>query len=314
MPFFRYENWKPTAESIRLLDLANSVIEEFQRDGFTLTVRQLYYQLVGKDLIDNDTASYRMVLNVVRRGRRAGFIDWNAIEDRTRNLRDLSHWETAKEVVEGASKWFNLDLWKDQDNRPEVWVEKDALLGVVERVCQKNDVPFFSCRGFVSDSEAWIAAQRLNKWILGDRKRKDKGEKAAQVPYVLHLSDHDPSGVFMTEDLEKRLGLFMGWKRPFPIIRLALTLAQIDEYGLPPNPAKKKDKRYKAYVAKYDTTSSWELDALSPAVIEGLIRGQLEKIRDAKKWKVRIKKEARFRDELGQIGEQWEDVCDNFVV
>ena len=126
--------------------------------------------------------------------RYAGLVSWEALEDRTRSIRSLGHWESPADIIESASKSYHHDLWRGQENRVEVWVEKDALLGVLEPVCERNDVAYFSCRGNTSASEMWVGAQRLIRH-----------EKEKQQPWVRYLGDHDPSGVDMTRDVKTGL-------------------------------------------------------------------------------------------------------------
>ena len=110
--------------------------------------------------------------------------------DRTRELRTLSHWDDPSSIVEACSKQFNLDLWDKQPFRPEVWIEKDALVGVFERVCRELDVPLFSCRGYTSQSEMWVAGQRMLQY-----------KRNKQTPVIFHFGDHDPSGKDMSRDI-----------------------------------------------------------------------------------------------------------------
>ncbi len=141
------------AKTAAMIDHANSIIAEYQARGFTLTLRQLYYQFVARSLIDNKQSEYKRLGDVIKNGRRAGLIDWEAIEDRTRNMRDHPSWDSPAGLVAAAAEQYREDLWLGQDFRLEVWIEKDALLGVIERVCDDYRVPYFACRGNNSDAE-----------------------------------------------------------------------------------------------------------------------------------------------------------------
>jgi hypothetical protein len=74
---------------------------------------------------------------------------------------------------------------------------KKPLSGVFEGTCRQFDVPLFACRGYVSLSEMWSAAQRLRQY-----------EAAGQQTIILYLGDHDPSGLDMVRDVRERLALF----------------------------------------------------------------------------------------------------------
>lgn len=251
------KSFKP--DRLELIDKINSVIDDYQRQGYSLTLRQAYYQLVARAIIENNERSYKNVGNLINDARLAGLIDWNAIEDRTRNLQRLAHWDSPKEIIGSASYQYRKDVWENQQYYVEVWVEKEALANVVGRVANELDVPYFCCRGYVSQSEMWSAAQRFR-----DRQRRGK------TVVVIHLGDHDPSGIDMSRDIEERLMLFGVDEDMFLFRRIALNMEQIDLYNPPPNPAKLTDSRCGGYIEKYGY-ESWELDALEPRVIHDLI-------------------------------------------
>ena len=234
MPKIAYIEKRFTDASRALIDLANAVIAEYQDQGFVLTLRQLYYQLVARGYIPNRQTEYKRLGALLNDARLAGLVDWTAIEDRTRNLRGLPHWENPQSILRAAARGYHLDRWADQPNYIEVWIEKDALVGVIEGVCTQYDVPYFSCRGYTSASEMWLAAQRL----------RVKGWDGKGTT-ILHLGDHDPSGIDMTRDIAERLALFGA---PVDVVRIALTMDQVAQYDPPPNPAKFTDARYGGYV------------------------------------------------------------------
>ena len=263
MPKIAYIEKKFKPESLALIEKINGVINEYSRQGFSLTLRQVYYQMVARAIIPNSERSYKNLGNLISEARLAGLIDWQAIEDRTRNLRANSHWSTPGSVIDSAAYSYHLDHWAGQENYVEVWVEKDALIGIVGQICRELDVSHFSCRGYVSQSEMWEAARRL-------RRRNDNGQHIV----LLHLGDHDPSGKDMSRDIVDRLQIFETYDVEFH--RLALNMDQIEEYGPPPNPAKLSDSRAAGYIEKYGR-ESWELDALEPQVISDIIREHVTK-------------------------------------
>ncbi len=267
---FVEKNFKPA--SLELIDQANEIITLYQGQGYTLTLRQLYYQFVARDLIDNTMRSYKRLGSVVNDARLAGMMDWEAIEDRTRNLEKNWTFTSPRAAIEQIRKQYYIDMWANQEKRVEVWIEKEALVGVIERVCRELDVPYFACRGYVSQSEQWSAGIRA-------RRRNNKHD---QRTVILHFGDHDPSGIDMTRDNHDRLKMFCGY--PPPIVeRIALNMDQIEQYGPPPNPAKMTDSRFEGYAAQYGE-DSWELDALEPRVIEQLIRDHVDNHRDMDLW------------------------------
>lgn len=270
MPRICYEPKSFTASSLRLIELANEIIAEYAAQGFSLTLRQLYYQLVSRDVIANRQTEYKRLGGIIADARLAGLIDWYAIEDRTRNLQHNSHWSTPREIMQTAVRSYQIDKWEGQQYRPEVWVEKDALSGVVASACEPLDVPYFSCRGYTSASEMWAAGQRFLDYI-----------ERNQTPVVIHLGDHDPSGIDMTRDIQERLRLFTSGR--VNVTRIALNMEQIAQFNPPPNPAKLTDSRANAYIAEYGD-DSWELDALDPATMVRLIEEAILSYRDDLRW------------------------------
>ena len=117
----------------------------------------MYYQLVARDYVPNNLRSYKRVQSTIADAREAGLIDWDAIEDRTRTLRGNSRWDSPQQILQSAYNSYKIDMRENQDHRPEVWIEKDALTGVISGVCNELDVPYFSCRGYASASEVWKA-------------------------------------------------------------------------------------------------------------------------------------------------------------
>ena len=161
MPKICYKEKNFTTNSKLLIDQALLIIEEYEEQGFDLTLRQLYYQFISRDLIPNKVAEYNRLGNIVSDARVAGLIDWDSIVDRTRELKSLGHWETPKEIIESAIYSFHIDKWEEQEFQIEVWIEKEALAGVISGICRKLDIPYFSCKGYTSQSEMWKTGQRL---------------------------------------------------------------------------------------------------------------------------------------------------------
>lgn len=309
MPKIAYKSFNFRNSTLEIIEAANVIIADYQGQGFDLTLRQLYYQFVSRDLfpdswIDpktgskNSEKSYDKLGGIINDARLAGHIDWSAISDRTRYLRELSHWGSPSSIIRSAARSYSLDKWKGQEYRPECWIEKDALVGVIQGICEDLDVPYFSCRGYVSQSEMWATGQRLLGHI-------ENGQK----PYIIHLGDHDPSGVNMTEDIINRLEMFTDGVEgyDFELKRIALNHAQVLQYNPPPNPTKLTDSRANAYIEQYGM-ECWELDALEPSVIVELIQDEIFSIRDADKLEEVEEQEKREKEELEGIRSRYHAV------
>lgn len=293
MPRIQYKEQRITHATEQIIRQANAIINEYTRDGYVLTLRQLYYQFVARGLVANKMQSYRKIGKAVDTGRLLGLIDWEAIVDRTRNLCSIYHSDSARHAVEQVSKTFQIDMWRDQKHRVEIWIEKEALTGILERVCDRNDVPYFAVRGYNSQSEQWRAAQRLEHHIHNGYK-----------PVVIHLGDHDPSGLDASRDIDDRFTLFMGGTA---FERIALNMNQIEELQPPENPAKLTDPRGSEYVAMFGE-SSWELDALPPDYLDRLVQNTIDRFKDPDTWNDAEKEQAHELELLEAAADQWAEV------
>jgi len=289
-----YVNKNFKAATMEIIDQANEIIDEYLDDGMKLTLRQLYYQFVARGLIPNKQTEYKRLGGIISDARLAGLLDWKAIEDRTRYRRSLTHWDDPAEIVESSVWGFQMDHWEGQKYRPEVWIEKEALAGVIEGICQELDVPYFPCKGYVSQSEMWVAAMRLKRTNLQDE----------QIPVIIHLGDHDPSGIDMTRDIIDRMEVFQVNMGRWECNRIALNIDQIQEYNPPPNPAKTTDSRYQGYITEFGE-DSWELDALEPRVMRDLIRKTVEPLRNNDVYQDVINQEKIYKDQLQEFVDDW---------
>lgn len=311
MTKIKYQNFAFREQTNNIIEMVNQIIVSYQRQGYDLTLRQLYYQLISRyyeelpqSWIDpktgskNNEKSYDKLGGIVNDGRLAGLIDWSAIVDRTRAVKSLSHWSNPASIIDSCVWSYRLDKWENQEYRPECWIEKDALRGVITGVCQELDIPHFSCRGYSSQSEMWTTGQRMIRHIQNE-----------QAPYIIHLGDHDPSGIDMTNDIIKRLEMFTGEYEGegFFIKRIALNYDQVQQYNPPNNPAKLTDSRANAYIDQYGE-SCWELDALDPNTISDLIRDEVYSIRDVDKLEEMNQREELEKEELKLIKTHYSEV------
>jgi hypothetical protein len=294
-PLICYEPHRFGKRKRAMIDQANEIINRYVAQRFILTLRQLHYRFVAQDLMPNTQRDYKRLGILLSQARRAGLIDWGAIEDRGRNLRAVPTWESPQDLLNGAARNYREDLWADQEHYVEVWFEKDALIGVFDRAANPWRIPFTSCRGYTSDSEAWAAAQRF-------RNQVDAGRDVI----VLHFGDHDPSGVDMSRDIENRLALFGA--PDIEVRRVALNMDQIEKYEPPPNPAKIRDVRYAGYVKRFGTRSAWELDALEPTVVADLVKRQVRRVLDEDVWNAGLAIEEKARRNLVKLATGWDKV------
>jgi len=302
-------------QSLLMIGRCNAICEEFEAQGINLTLRGLYYRLVARDLFPdsrrwkkmptgrfvrdengtkNADPNYKWLGDILNDARLAGLVDWNHLEDVTRSLRDLAHWDSPESIIDAVADQYRTNRWAQQSYHVEVWIEKDALLGAVQGVCQGNDVPYFSCRGYTSQTAMWEAAQRLNRI---------KREMSQEL-VIIHLGDHDPSGIDMTRDIAGRLEVFGCYPE---VRRIALNMDQVEQYSPPPNPAKLTDSRSGTYIEEFGD-ESWELDALDPAVLIALIQGEIDSWRDEYQWNRDTAAMENERGQLGAVRDRWDEV------
>ena len=260
-----------------MLERINTILEEYRNDGYVLTLRQLYYQLVSKDIIPNNDREYAKLSNILKKGRMAGIVDWSAIEDRVR-VPKLPYWvRDVQHAIQDTIEQYRVDRMQGQQRNIEIWVKKDALSNVLFRVTSKYHIRLMVNRGYSSISAMYDAHRRLRS---GD--------------VILYFGDHDPSGKDMVRDIRERMEEF---GREVDVRPVALTMEQIRRFNPPPNPAKITDPRAKWYIREYGRTS-WELDALPPRELIRLAEEAVEELIDLDLYNRCLDREQRDIEEL----------------
>lgn len=290
---YKEHKFKPHVE--KLITRANQLIEQYQAAGYSLTLRQLYYRLVATDPnFENTIQQYKRLSATMSKARYAGLTSWTAINDNHRKHNGVYTEERVEAAVEGIAGHYAPDLWQDQSDYVEIWVEKDALNDVVSKPAKRWKVPYMACKGYLSTTQAWEAAQRFAQ-----------ARSEGKTCYLLHLGDHDPSGIDMTRDNGDRLDEF--WQN-VTVKRLALNMDQIEEHNPPPDPAKVTDSRYQRYADEFGD-ESWELDALEPQVIDDLLDEAIrDHIDDWASYHMRKEETQEGREILRWIGRNSDEV------
>lgn len=263
MARIQFKTINMTEKTLATIDQANSIIEEYMSAGYRMTLRQLYYQFVSRDLFANIEKNYRSLAKTISNGRLAGLIDWDAIEDRGRVPDMPSQWKSIDALLKTAIKQFRLPRWNTQPTYAELWVEKQALAGVLAPLAYEFHVPLMVNKGYSSQSAMFESAQRFLRY--------DKPK------HLFYLGDLDPSGEDMVRDIRDRLYMF--GVDDLEVTKVALTMKQVKEYDPPPNPTKITDPRAAWFIEQYGD-SCWEVDALPPPTLEALIRDAFNGIID----------------------------------
>lgn len=302
---YRNTNFRP--ETLRLIGQMERIVAEYAAAGHRMTARQLYYQLVTQNVVPNTEQSYKRVTNTLTDARYAAIIPWDAIEDRGRPVSAPGEWPSIKALAEVIPGAFRLPRWDAQPNYCELWVEKQALAGVLEPCSRRHHVPLMVNKGYSSASAMKESADRFIANTQPEHLRAEideemdtareeaRGNSADLVDevkmlseaafaepvkdsYLFYLGDFDPSGEDMVRDIEARLCEFGVLK--LCMVKIALTREQIDHFNPPPNPAKMSDSRAAKFVAEHGA-SSWEVDALPPDVLVGIIDTAINGVTDS---------------------------------
>lgn len=300
MPKICYTPRDFSADRLSLISTLDSICSSHYQRGYVLTLRQLFYQCVTRNMIPNKQEEYNKLGTLVSDARLAGLIDWSHIIDLTRDVMAVPHQSRPSSAIKSIHDSYRTDKWLNQDVYVEVWIEKQALEGVVSRKCAELDVPLFSCRGYTSLSSMWAAATRFLDAIQRNKKIQ-----------IIHLGDHDPSGIDMSRDIKARLNTFIsahtGGEESISVLRAALNIKQIERLNPPPNPAKMSDSRAASYVQEYGE-HSWELDAIDPDELNEILERAVLLFRDENKWEEAIKLESRGKKTLEALHDQFPEV------
>jgi hypothetical protein len=299
----RFRNTVFRPASVDKIEKMLAIVQEYQEQGLRLTARQLYYQFVSRDFIANNPREYRNLTSLLTDARYAGLVDWDAIEDRGRVPEIPAEWGSLRDRLTSAMRSYRLPRWANQRHYVELWVEKQALAGVLWPLAHQYHVPLMVNKGYSSSSAMYEAATRIKDntasdglYTAADLGREARTERRDAV--VLYLGDHDPSGEDMVRDIEERLIEF--GCQDLSVVKLALTMNQVQNYNPPPNPAKVTDSRAAKYIAKYGN-NSWEVDALPPNVLSRIIKNAFDGLIDREKMdevEQREQEDKKFLEEM----------------
>lgn len=279
-----FREQKITPKRMEMIKIINRVLKEFEEQGYRLTLRQLYYQLVSQTIIENKIQEYAKLSQTLVISRMNGLTDWEMIEDRIRKPHLLYWVHDIGDAIKDTIRHYRLDRQLGQPNQIEIWTEKDAVSNILKRVTTLYHIRLMVNRGYSSCSAMYEAFNRM--------------DGSNQTKIILYVGDHDPSGLDMLRDIDERLEEF-GLSN-FKIVPVALTKEQIQKYDPPPNPAKITDPRAGWYISKYGE-ESWELDALKPDVLEKIVDDAVLEYLDLSIYNKMVEKEAKDKARLRDI-------------
>lgn len=251
-----------------LLEQASEIVEEYLDQGYILTLRQLYYQMVARDLMENNHKRYEAFSGIISEGRLGGYINWEGIEDRSRRTITAQSFSSTNHLLEVAMNSYRLNRMESQDIYIEVLVEKEALSGILEPIAEYYGIPFTAIKGQSSTSFNNKLAERMKGQLFQGKEIK-----------LLYLGDMDPSGIAIPKNITNKLIEQFRGDKCFSLDRIALTIEQAEEVSAPPYPAKVSDSNFRKFVDEYGY-NAYELDALSPTYLQTLTETEIEKVID----------------------------------
>lgn len=267
-------------KTLFLLTKAKEILSSFS----PMTVRQLYYRLVSKKLIENNQKSYKSLVKTLTNARREGLLSYDDFEDRTRTADKQSSWTGVTNFMEAVKISYKRSANDSQSNYVEVWLEKDALANLFEPITDKYNLYLIVGRGYNSASALNEAGKRLRK--------------ESRPITILYFGDFDPSGEDIYRDIEHRLSEDFGVRASFR--KVSLTREDISKYNLPPNKTKVTDSRQAKFVEKHGDLSV-ELDALPPDVLRDTIEVSILSMIDKGIWENEIEKEKEDRIKINSL-------------
>lgn len=269
------------------VELQFAIHKVFEEIAPPLTVRQTYYLLTARKVVDKTEAGYNKVQRELTKMRRSGSIPYEWIADNSRTFYHVNAHQSLAEAAQDMARWYRRDLWAAQGVHVEIWLEKRALVGQLYPICNEFGVRLYPCGGYSSISFAFEAAMELRQ--------------ISDPIYIYHLSDFDADGVFSSVSLENELRMHGA---EFTFRRLALAQGQIGELGLHDalRPQKRSSTRWGFWVDHYGAAQdACELDAIHPATLRTMVRDTIESHIDPYAW---ARLQAVEREERRSI-EQW---------
>lgn len=266
-------------KTFRLIERAYDILLQYN----PMTLRQVYYQLVARQTIENKRSEYQRLSNALVKARKGKMIPWEWIEDRVRQPRVVSMWHDLPDFIETVKRAYRKDIWNKQPTYTEVWLEKDALSGIFADITQKYGVTLVVGRGYNS----WSAYKEAELRFREQRRPVS----------ILYFGDFDPSGEDIVRALEDSLNFF---GTSLKIEKVALKKKDIIDYNLPSDFTKRTDTRSTAFIEKHGDLAV-ELDALPLPVLQQKIRDSIETSLDMNTWQETQHIQKREREKLTNL-------------
>ena len=255
-----------------------------------MTVRQVFYQATMHGIVEKEETGYDKIQRTLAAMRREELLPFEWIVDNTRWEQRPYTCTDVADALQDTARTYRKTLWTDEDPCVQIWLEKDALSGVLEPITNKYDVSLMVARGYSSITFLKDGAEKL---------------PTDRPSYIYHLGDFDPSGVHAGEKIEEDLRNFAP-DADIHFKRLAVTPEQIEQWRLPTRPTKKQDSR----AARFGSDVSVELDAIEPGRLRSLVEKAILKHLPKKKYDALMKQEQRERERIQELVDEMEGQID----
>ncbi len=244
-----------------------------------MTVRQVFYRLVSTGVIAKSEGEYKStVVRLLGEMRRAGEIPFSWIADTTRWMRKPTTYSSLENMLKRTAEAYRRSVWDNQEAYVEIWLEKDALAGVLYEATSVWDVPLMVTRGYPSLSYLHSAAEAIAA--------QDK------PTYLYYFGDYDPSGLDIPRKVECDLREFAPYA-DIEFERVAVSPAQIASMNLPTRPTKRTDSRAKGFIGE-----SVEVDAIPPKVLRDIVSDCITRHVDERSYEALLHAEKSERSSL----------------
>jgi len=247
------------------MDAVRKAIHDVIKADHPMTVRQVFYQLVTRGVVEKTEIEYQQtVVRLMTDMRLDGSLPFSWVTDESRRARITQTFDSIQDALDHTAKFYRRSALDRADDYLEIWVEKDALAGVMWAPASEYDVPLMISRGMPSITFLYGTALAIRRAAI-----------AGKTSYIYQFGDWDPSGVLIPQTIKRRLSeMCRRLHCPSPIVkRVALTKDQIEEYDLPTRPTKREGNRH-AYKFEGDSV---ELDALPPRVLREMVTDVIER-------------------------------------
>jgi hypothetical protein len=269
---------KPQQRSLAL----RQAIVEVARDYDRFSVRQLFYQLVARGVIEKTENAYKRVCDAAVQMRLTGSLDYRKVTDGHRERRIILAHSGLHGALQSAHEFYRRDYWREQPDHVEVWCEKDALSGVIQPIANRYGVPYVATRGFPSLTLLYESAQAI----------RATGKPAT----IFYFGDHDASG----QSISACVARLRQFGAEVAVARVALNPDQVVAYRLPTRPGKRTDSRHAGFVARFGDAAV-ELDALPPDVLTELVEESILSMIAKERWYAVMEQERLERETLASL-------------